>query len=415
VSPAGRPLLAVVFGAGTATPMILAESAHRAGCELVWVVDSDTLSEQWLLRLLRRLGTTLDIAGMSDDEAADALRRCQPAGIITYADALIPVTARLATRLGLDFHHGDTVPRLTDKLAQREALRAAGMAVPRFVVVPPDPTSSDLDAVASQVDFPVVLKPRQGAGGRDTVLARDLGELRHFMADHATASMIIEEYLVGASPPPSPLFADYVSVESVVCGATVSHIAVTGRFPLAEPFRESGFVLPSDLGPSDTRDVLDTASRAIAALGVRIGFLHTEIKLTPHGPRIIEVNGRLGGAVPALVSQATGVDLMAMSQRVALGEQVVFDQLMATTRIGFLFYVQPPQSARRVRRVEGLDQLAQLPGVDSVSLARQPGDDVDWRKGSHEYVFMVVGAADDYQGAVAVKRFIDEDVTMTFD
>jgi biotin carboxylase len=417
-----RPRLALVHGEGLGMPMILAESADAAGCDLVWVIDSATVTSDWLMRLLRKLGTTLDIAGMSDDEAAEALRACEPDGIIAYAEPLIPIASALAVRLGLDYHDEATTRRLTDKFAQRQALRDAGLPVPRFVVVPGDPSAEEIDALMTSVDFPVVLKPRRGAAGRDTVLARDPDELRHLIAEHATppgdtptSSMIVEEYLVGASPPPSPIFADYVSVESVVSAGTISHLAVTGRFPLAPPFRESGFVIPSDLGPSDRRDVLDVASRAITALGVRVGFLHTEIKLTPDGPRVIEVNGRLGGDIPDMMTHAAGIDLLSMSKRVALGEHVVFDGLIPTSRVGYVFYVQAPQSARRVLRVEGLAELGELPGVDSVFLARQPGDDVDWREGSHQFVFSVIGAADDYEGVLATKRFVDEEVTMTFE
>ncbi len=115
------------------------------------------------------------------------------------------------------------------------------------------------------------------------------------------------------------------------------------------------------------------------------------------------------------MTQATGVDLMAMSKRVALGDDVVFDDFIPASRIGYLFYVQAPQTARRVVGVDGLDELSELPGVDSVFLARQPGDDVDWRKGSHQYIFSVIGAADDYEGVLAMKRFVDEEVTMTFE
>ena len=52
--------------------------------------------------------------------------------------------------------------------------------------------------------------------------------------------------------------------------------------------------------------MLDIASMAIKALGVRVGFLHTEIKLTPDGPRIIEVNGRLGGSVAEMAKACHG-------------------------------------------------------------------------------------------------------------
>jgi biotin carboxylase len=226
--------------------------------------------------------------------------------------------------------------------------------------------------------------------------------------------MIVEEFLVGSPTATGPSFADYLSVESVVSAGTLSHIAVTGRFPPAEPFRETGLFIPSDLSSFETQAVLDVATKAIEALDIRIGFLHTEIKLTPSGPQIIEVNGRLGGSVPDMATLALGLNLFQMSLRVALGERIVFDSLPATNGVGYLFSPHSPQWARRVVSVDGLDELGRYPGVKSVFLNRKPGDDIDWRKGSHEYVFSVIGAAPDHQGLLAAKKYIDEEVVVTY-
>jgi biotin carboxylase len=401
-------------------PMALAGSADAAGCDLVWVIDSSAVRSEWFLVLVRRLGMTIDIAGMSDDEAADALRPCQPDGIISYADSLIPTASALAARLGLEYHDAATAARLTDKFSQRQALLDGGLPVPRFVVVPSNPTPHDVEALVAGVDFPVVVKPRRGAASRNTSLVRDAAELQVLLADLGMSdcasepSIVIEEYFPGASPPPSPHFADYVTVESVVAAGQISHVAVAGRFPPAEPFRESGFFIPSDFSTSDTKDVLAVATMAVSALGIRTGFLNTEIKMTPSGPRVIEVNGRLGGSAPAMMAQAAGVDLVELSQRVALGEHVVFDGLVPTDRVGCLFYVQAPQWASKVMSVEGLDRLRAHPGVDTVFLNRQPGDEVDWRKGSQEFVFSVLGAAPDHEGVLEMKGFIDEEVTIAY-
>ena len=420
MTSACQPVLAVVHGEGSGSPIVQAESARAAGCHVAWIIDTSKLDYPWMPRLLGKLGTTIDLAGRSDDEALGAIQDLEPDGIITYADSLIPTTVALASRLGLEYHDTATAERLTDKVAQRQALRDGGVPVPRFLAVPADPTPAEVDALAAGVDFPVVLKPRRGAGGRDTVLARDATELGKLIAEQVARgadpepSMIIEEYLVGASPSPSPLFADYVSVESVVSGGQISHLAVTGRFPLAEPFRESGFVIPSDLNPSDTAEVLDVATGALSVLGVRTGFVHTEVKLTAGGPRIIEVNGRVGGSIPAMMRLAGGIDLLELSARVALGEHIVFDELVPTPRVGYFFYVQAPQWARRVVDVTGLDRLEQYPGVNAIQLSRQPGDEVDWRKGSHQYVYSVNGASDDHHGVLAVKQFMEDEVEMTF-
>ncbi|MGD0380100.1 MAG: ATP-grasp domain-containing protein [Acidimicrobiales bacterium] len=410
-----RPVLGVL--PNMRSPMELARAAAGV-CDLVWIVDSGDDRQPVVPRLLRKLGTVVDIVGMSEDEAADALRPCHLDGIIAYADYIMSRASALASRLGLDFHDEVVTERIVDKLPQRTALRDGGLPVPRFVVVAPEPTSEELDAVVQSVEFPVVVKPRHGATSRDTVLAHDAAELRKQLAAPPSVgsdpTKLVEEFLVGATPPPSPHLADYCSVESVVCAGQISHVAVTGRFWPAEPFRETGMILPSDYEPPVVKAVLDVATRAISAVGVRIGFLHTEIKITPDGPRVLEVNGRLGGGVPEMLALAAGLDLYQMSFRVALGERIVFDELVPTDRVGYLICRQPPQWARRVVSVESLDAVAEYPGVQAVSLNRQPGDEVDWRKGSHQYIFTVIGAAPDHEGVLAVRQLAEEGVQITY-
>ncbi|MGH9029454.1 MAG: hypothetical protein ACRDV4_07550, partial [Acidimicrobiales bacterium] len=164
----------------------------------------------------------------------------------------------------------------------------------------------------------------------------------------------------------------------------------------------------------ETEAVLDVATRAIDALGIGIGILHTEIKLTPDGPRVLEVNGRIGGSVPEMMSIAVGVDVIEMSFRVALGEKFVFDDLLPTRAVGYLLNPHPPQWARRVVSIEGLDRVGEFPGVKSVFLNRKPGDEVDWRKGTFEHVFLVIGRAVDHAGLLTVKRFIDDEVAIAY-
>ena len=209
--------------------------------------------------------------------------------------------------------------------------------------------------------------------------------------------MVLEEYLRDGSRGAGEGFAGYVSVESIVSAGRVSHLAITGRFPLAEPFRETGFFIPSALGADERDVVLAVANAAIAALGVTIGCLHTEIKLTPDGPRVIEVNGRAGGGVPEMLAAVTDVDLLALAMRIALGEAIVFDELPRSTKVGFRLLWQAPVSMRRVVAVEGLDLLRADPRVTQVTLRRGPGQSIDWREGNWEHVFSVVGVAADHE------------------
>jgi biotin carboxylase len=227
--------------------------------------------------------------------------------------------------------------------------------------------------------------------------------------------MFVEQYLASVPASSKCRFADYVSVESLVAGEKISHLAVNGRFPLAEPFRETGFFIPADLAGAERVAVLEMATAALAGLKVRTGGFHTEIKLTPDGPRVLEVNGRLGGGVPEMLFQASGESLMALSMRLALGEAVERSSPIPCTRIGWRFLVQPPATARRVVSIEGLDRLAQLTGVNSVFLNRVPGDAIDLLDGTRHYIYSVYGVSPDYDEMVKIDRFIHEEVVIVYD
>ena len=67
------------------------------------------------------------------------------------------------------------------------------------------------------------------------------------------------------------------------------------------------------------RDILQ---RAHAALGFTEGFTHTEFRLTPLGPKVIEMNPRLGGdLIPYLGKGTTGIDPALAAAAVAVGRR----------------------------------------------------------------------------------------------
>ena len=83
-----RPLLAIVYGENSAAAMSLSEAALPL-CDIAWVVDSSEMTDARMLRLVRKLGQIVDVSGLSDEEAVDAVRTLRPDGIVAYADAHI--------------------------------------------------------------------------------------------------------------------------------------------------------------------------------------------------------------------------------------------------------------------------------------------------------------------------------------
>jgi len=403
-------LLAIVHNAHSASSFDLAEAATGV-CRILFVLDGDPS----MGRLLHHFGPVTDITGLGGPEAAAEVRALEPDGIATFADALLPRTAALADDLGLLFHAPEVAETLVDKYRQRQVLQDAGLPGPRFRRI--DSGDVSREALGAGLEYPVVVKPQSGAASRETTLVGDRDQLLDAV-DRARAvgigAMVVEDYLPDSEAAMAPDYASFVSVESVMAAGQLRHLAVTGKFPLAPPFRETGHFTPSQLPPAAVEEVLDTVSAAVVGVGVSVGGLHTEVKLTPAGPRILEVNGRTGGAVPDVLTAAGGCSLLEAAMRAALGQPPGDGGLSPCDRVGYRVNVQPPMSAHVVHAVEGLEAVSELPGVLSVNLLRKPGDAVDWRLGSDESVLHVIGSAEDHDDLRAVRHRIDDLVSVSY-
>jgi biotin carboxylase len=415
-----RPRLAFAYHPRSFGTMAIAEAAEGV-CELIWILDTSDPEISSMSRLLRRLGDVVDVAGSSLEQAASSIAAARPDGILALADSLLVWTARLAELLDLRFLAPEVAEALTDKHLQRLALQHAGLPVPGFWQIPDADDEGAWTALALAARFPAVLKPRSGEASRDTVRVESLEELRSMVAATPDAAgsrrpqLVLEEYLWDRPEAADHHFADYVSVESVVSDGQISHLAITGRFPPAEPFRETGFFIPCALEEDQCAAIAEVATAAVRGVGVDVGLLHTEVKLTPDGPRVIELNGRIGGGVPEMLADATGVELLEIALRVALGESIVFDTMPRCAHIGYLLYIQAPLAMRTIRAVDGLDGLRALTGVQEVTLNRGPGSSVDWRAGNHGHVFSVRGSVATYEMLRTIERYANTEVRISGD
>jgi len=396
--------------------MQLTEAAAGV-CDLLWLVDASLPEMHQMIELLDRFGPVVDISGSSVAQILKELSPpFRPDGLVTYLDANMATFARVAEELGLPFHSVPTAIALTDKLEQRRELHTAGLITPATNVIAPQQRVNDLEWLDLWPKWPAVLKPRSAQGSRYTFLVRDRERLDELLLTLGASrpEMVLEGYLDDDPPRVAEEYAPYVSVESIVSQGEISHLALTGRFPLAENFRETGFFIPAKLGLDDQAKVLELVTSAIRALGVSNGCLHTEVKFTSEGPCVIEVNGRVGGGVPEMLDRAAGVALVAMTLQLALGARVQIDGPVATNRIGYRFFLQPPAVSATVAEISGLDTVSEFPGVDSITVHQGPGADLDWRDGSRNHIIAVVGSAGDYDELKAVNQLLNHEVTVTY-
>ncbi|WP_133854064.1 ATP-grasp domain-containing protein [Labedaea rhizosphaerae] len=394
----GRPLVAVVYDLGAADALEIIGSARRV-CDLLFVCDSGGPDGGFLadrLPQLRDYAEVCDITGMTAAQAADAVAAARPDGIVTFSERRLPVTAMLAQACGLPYHSPELVALLTDKQAQRDALRVAGVDDVRCHRISLSDNDFDLDAVLAEVGLPAIVKPRTGgAASRDTYRVRTRADVLAALHAHPDDEFVIEQLLVGDPSVAGPSWGRRVSVESFVVDGTVVPVGITGKFLLAEPFRETGQFAPATVSAPMAARIEQLTAAAIGALGVRWGATHTELKLTAQGPRVIEVNGRLGGNLADMFRRGAGFDVVGAVLEVALG-RMPRQRPKSAARVVYQRYLAPPMRVTTVQELRGLDVVRGLPGVQRVEARIGPGAAVDWRRGTEECLAVVYGSAEDH-------------------
>jgi biotin carboxylase len=123
--------------------------------------------------------------------------------------------------------------------------------------------------------------------------------------------VLIEEYVDG------PEF----SIDSVTANGVTTPVLVAQKHTgLAPYFEETGHVVPEAPG-SLPPGTLELVRRAHAVAGLDNVVSHAEVRASRSGPRLIELNARLGGdLIPYLGMLASQVDLPGAAAQIALGE-----------------------------------------------------------------------------------------------
>ncbi|MCC9306076.1 ATP-grasp domain-containing protein [Kitasatospora sp. RB6PN24] len=255
-----------------------------------------------------------------DPQVLEALiREVAPDGLLTYDELLVEPVARLAAAVGLPYTDAEAVRRCKDKSALRAVLAEAGLSPVRFAVAA---TEEDAVRAAEEIGYPVVLKPRALGGSIGVVQVQDEKELLAAFTVAADANsngivsahsgVLIEEYLDGPE----------YSVDAVTWqGRTTPLVVAEKEIGFPPYFEETGHIVPPAPHP-DLAAAVDMVVRAHAVVGLDRLVSHTEFKLTSRGPRIVEINVRLGGdLIPYLGTLSSGVDVAGAAADVAVGQE----------------------------------------------------------------------------------------------
>lgn len=310
--------------------------------------------------------------GNSTEAVVDAgLRlaaRHRVAGVLTWDEYRLLQASALAVALGLPGSPVSAMLAARDKGTSRRLFQQHGV---------PSATSTRVHSLDEatragvQTGFPVVLKPAAACASFGVVRVDNANQLAHHWSFVARAAgdqpgdgdgILVEEYLDGPE----------VSVECVTQRGVITAVAVTRKqIGFAPYFEEVGHTVTAEdpLMPV----VAPVAAQAITALGITDGVQHVEMRLTAGGPKIIEVNARIGGdLIGRLVRLATGVDLPRIAADIACGRPAdIASSMHASAAVGIVY---APASGTLAHRDLNGHAAIDHEWLNEVSWLLEPGD-----------------------------------------
>jgi biotin carboxylase len=338
-------------------------AAERLGVEIIRAID---LPKQLAGCGEREIG--VDFA--DPDGATQAIAELHAArpfrAIIAVDDSGSTLAAHASAALQLPHNAPAAAEAARDKYIMRTLLARHGVPVPEFCCYT---TADDPHTLASQIEYPCVVKPLRLNGSRGVIRADNPGE---FVAAVARLAALLEALYPEAEPKPF-LVEQFIPGFEVALEGLLNHgeLQVLALFDKPDPldgpfFEETIYVTPSRLPPEAQTAIAECAAHAAEALGLREGPMHAELRINRHGPWIVEVAGRsIGGLCSQTLRFGTDATLEELIIRQACGMPV--DSLSRAGQAGGVMMIPIPGEGL-LKRVEGVEQARAVAGVEDVEI-----------------------------------------------
>lgn len=314
----------------------------------------------------------------------NVLGRRKVDGVLSSCDYFIRAVAEVAQTLGLPSSPVDAVSVAVNKYLMRKTLAEKGVPTPKFRLAH---SSDDAASAAREIGLPLIVKPADMNGSALVQKANDVDSLAKGIAliNECTVNSrnqdrfpgaLLEEFLPG----------EEFSVECCAYGGEVHVLGITDKkLGGRDNVVETGHMFPADIAQQDENAIKKHVSDALNAIGYNNGVAHIEVRLTPQGPRIVEINPRIGGNyISDLVERVTGVSPLTQMIQVALGESpdLPCDENSPRRPKSAAVAFKLPATTGILEGFEGQSAMEQAPGVVAWALSAKgkkvlPPDDND--------------------------------------
>jgi biotin carboxylase len=362
------PKRLLLFAATTGYQIrIFEQAARRLGVDVTLAADRcDRMDDPWGDR---------SVAVKFDSRMPkylDTFRGMQFDGVAAVGDLPAVLAAEVAARLAIPFHPPAAARACHDKYLARQLYGAAGLAVPEFFRAS---TADDPERLGARAPYPCVLKPVGLAASRGVIRADDEAEfaaafrrIAAMLENSADLRRLRERHIQVESYIEGREFA----LEGLVTGGRLHVLAIFDKpDPLEGPFFEETIYVTPSREPDDVQAALvETAARAVCALGLRHGPVHAELRSNSGGAWMLEAAARPIGGLCAKALRFDGAPLEELVIRHALGEDVSGARLDGPAS-GVMMIPIPRGGI--YESVEGLDRAAAVPGIEDAIVTAKEG------------------------------------------
>ena len=298
---------------------------------------------------------------------------------------------KIAAHFGLRGESYEAALRSRLKDLGRMAYDSAGILNTKYAII------NNLDealGAAEKIGYPIVLKPTDGGGSEHVTLVKDSTELttamKALLAYEKTSFnfkmrqvFLIEEFITGQE----------FSVELFIIDKQIKFGSVTEKISSPLPyFVEIGHIVPTSVYIDKTAEIIETAFKAVLALGFSNGPFHVELRLSPKGTIIMETNGRVAGGLIAsdLIINAFGVNIFDSFIQYLLDRP--FDMTPTKKEASCIANLTANKDGK-VIAIEGVEELGQYKNIVKCNLKVKVGDNVRLARDGADRLGYVISVA----------------------
>ncbi len=343
------------------------EAAEKLNIEVVKAIDMHKqLADYWNYRL-----------GLDYSNPAESVQKIVqfaaefPLGAIVSVDDSGSLIAALASQeLGLPHNSPEAAEAARDKHRMRQLLAAANVQAPRSTRYHfDDPDGDNIEAISAAAPYPCVLKPLNLSGSRGVIRADNPAE---FLAAAKRLRKMLHYY--DPAPTPKPFLVEQfvpgfeVALEGILDDGRLKVLALFDKpDPLDGPFfEETIYVTPSRLSHEIQQAIFNNTAQAAAALGLREGPVHAELRVNENDPYLIEVAGRsIGGLCSQTLRFGSDASLEELILRQAFDLTIeTFDREKSAGGVMMI----PIPEAGLLKKIEGCEAAESVPLIESVEI-----------------------------------------------